>query len=110
MKWLNKLPGFQQTPYGFELRLLRLMPQILLAGTVVPALSSWLARFAFTEGSASEIERRVEIFDFVMLGVATFVWTAVLTVGLGCIIVWLMKGPAYVADGYGVSHSDKPKE
>jgi hypothetical protein len=110
MKWLNKLPGFQRTPYGFELRLLRLMPQILLAGTVLPALSSWLARLVFTEGSASEIERRVEIFDFVMVGVATFVWAAGFTVGLGCIIVWLMKGPAYVADGYEVSHSDKPKQ
>jgi len=32
-----------------------------------------------------------------------------LTVGIGCIIVWLMKGPAYVADGYEVSHNDKPK-
>jgi hypothetical protein len=40
MKWLNKLPGFQRTPYGLELRLLRLMPQILLAGTVFPVLSS----------------------------------------------------------------------
>ncbi len=25
------------------------------------------------------------------------------------IIVWLMKGPAYVADSYEVSHSDKPR-
>jgi hypothetical protein len=32
----------------------------------------------------------------------------VLTVVIGCVIVWLMKGPAYVADGYHVSHSDKP--
>ena len=110
MKWLNKLPGFQRTPYGFEVRLLRLMPHILLAGTVLPALSSWMARFAFTEGSASEIEHRVQVFDFFMLGVATFIWVAGLTVGIGCIIVWLMKGPAYIADGYEVSHSDKPKE
>ena len=45
-----------------------------------------------------------------MIGVAVFVWTAVLTVGIACIIIWLMKGPAYVADGYEVSHSDKPKQ
>ena len=32
MSWLNKLPGFQRTPYGFEWRLLRLLPHILLAG------------------------------------------------------------------------------
>ncbi len=110
MKWLNKLPGYQRTPYGFELRVLRLMPQILLASVVLPALSSWIARLTFTEGSASEIEQRVQIFDFVMLGVATFFLTAGLTVGIFCIIVWLMKGPAYVADGYEVSHSDKPRE
>jgi len=109
MKWLNKLPGFQQTPYGFEWRVLRLLPQIMLAGTVLPALGAWLARSLFIEGSASEIERHIQTFDFFMVGVAVFVWTAGLTVGIGCIIIWLMKGPAYVADGYEVSHSDEPK-
>jgi hypothetical protein len=27
-------------------------------------------------------------------------WTLVLTVAIGCVIVIVMKGPAYVADGY----------
>jgi hypothetical protein len=109
MDWLKKLPGFQRTPYGFEWRVLRMLPNVLLAGTVLPGLMAVLARFLFTQGSAAEIERHVQTFDFVMIGLAVFVWTAVLTVGIGCIIVWLMKGPAYVADGYNVSHSDKPK-
>ena len=109
MAWLNKLPGYQRTPYGFEWRLLKLLPHILLAGTVLPALFSWVARFVPTQGSTSEIERSLQTFDFFMVGVAMFVWTAGLTVGIGCVIVWLMKGPAYVADGYEVSHSDKPK-
>jgi len=52
MKWLNKLPGYQRTPYGFELRLLKLLPHILLAGIVLPALFSWVARFVLTQGSA----------------------------------------------------------
>jgi hypothetical protein len=38
-----------------------------------------------------------------------FLWTLVLTVTIGCVVVWLMKGPAYVADGLEVSHSDNPK-
>lgn len=109
MTWLNKLPGFQQTPYGFEWRVLRLLPQILLAGTVLPALGAWLARHVFVAGNASETERLLQTFDYVMVGIAVFVWTAVFTVGIGCIIVWLMKGPAYVADGYEVPHSDQPK-
>lgn len=109
MNWLTKLPGFQRTPYGFELRLLRLMPQVLLAGTVLPVLMAALTRVLLTQGSVAEIERQIQTFDFVMMGVVIFIWTAVLTVGIGCVIVWLMKGPAYIADAYEVPHSDKPK-
>ncbi len=109
MNWLTKLPGYERTPYGFELRLLRMMPTVLLAGTVLPALMAGAARYFFTQGSVAEIARHVQTFDYVMIGVAVFIWTAVLTVSIGCVIVWLMKGPAYVADGYDVSHSDKPK-
>jgi len=110
MNWFNKLPGFQRTPYGFEWRLLRLLPQILLAGTALPVMAAVLARFLLTTGSAAEIERHIQTFDFVMVGLVIFIWTAVLTVAIGCVIVWLMKGPAYVADGYEVPHSDKPKD
>jgi hypothetical protein len=45
----------------------------------------------------------------VMIGLVISIWSLVLTVTIGCVIVWLMKGPAYVADGYEVSHSDAPK-
>lgn len=109
MDWLRKLPGFQQTPYGFEWRLLRLMPTVCVAGTLLPALMSFTARFLMTTGSAAELARRIQLFDFVMIGLVIFIWTLVLTVTIGCVIVWLMKGPAYVADGYEVSHSDTPK-
>ena len=110
MNWLAKLPGFQRTPYGFELRLLRLLPNLLLAGTVLPVLMAVLGRVLITQGTQVEIERQIQTFDFVMTGVVIFVWTAVLTVAIGCVIVWLMKGPAYVADAYEVSHSDLPKK
>lgn len=110
MNWLKKLPGYQRTPYGFELRLLRMMPRVLLLGTLLPLLLSGLARLLYTQGTAAEIERRIQVFDFGMFGLVILVWTAVVTVSFGCVIVWLMKGPAYVADGYDVSHSDNPKQ
>lgn len=109
MNWLRKLPGFQQTPYGVEWRLLRLMPTVCVAGTALPGLMSVIARFAITKGSVAELARQIQLFDFVMIGVVIFIWTLALTVSIGCVIVWLMKGPAYVADGYEVSHSDAPK-
>lgn len=108
MNWLRKLPGFQRTPYGFEVRLLRMLPSVLLAGTVLPAGLAGLGRLLFNQGTVIEIEHQIQTFDFVMIGLAIFIWTTALTVAIGCVIVWLMKGPAYVADGYEVSHSDKP--
>lgn len=85
------------------------MPTVFVAGTLLPALMSVGARLFITEGSAAELVRRIQLFDFVMIGLVFFVWSLVLTVTIGCVIVWLMKGPAYVADGYDVSHSDVPK-
>ncbi len=109
MDWLTKLPGFQRTPYGFEWRLLRLMPTVWLAGTLLPALAAVAGRFFITGSTAAELSRHIQLFDYMMIGLVIFVWTAVLTVTIGCVIVWLMKGPAYVADGFEVSHSDQPK-
>lgn len=109
MNWLRKLPGYQRTPYGKEWRLLRLMPKVWLAGTVLPAVLAGLARFFITGGTAAELDRNIQLFDFLMIGLGIFIWTLVLVVTIGCIIVWLMKGPAYVADGFDVSHSDFPK-
>jgi hypothetical protein len=109
MNWLRKLPGFKQTPYGLEWRLLRLMPTVCIAGTLLPAVSAFVARFLITGSTEAELLRRIQLFDFLMIGLVIFIWTLVLTVVIGCVIVWLMKGPAYVADGYEVSHSDHPK-
>lgn len=109
MDWLRKLPGFKRTPYGFEWRLLRLMPTVCLAGTVLTAAMAFVARFLMTGSTPAELARHIQLFDFVMIGLVIFIWTLVLTVSIGCVIVWLMKGPAYVADGFEVSHSDAPK-
>lgn len=109
MNWLRKLPGYQRTPAGLELRLLRLMPTAWLAGTLLPALMALAARYLLTGGTAAELARNIQMFDYAMIGLVILIWTLVLTITIGCIIVWLMKGPAYVADGYEVSHSDKPR-
>ena len=109
MNWLRKLPGYQRTPAGLELRLLRLMPTVWLAGTLLPALMAFAARYLLTGSTAAALARNIQMFDYAMIGLVILIWTLVLTVTIGCIIVWLMKGPAYLADGYEVSHSDKPR-
>ena len=85
------------------------MPTVWLAGTLLPALMAFGARQLLTGTTAAELARNIQLFDYAMIGLVILIWTLVLTVTIGCIIVWLMKGPAYVADGYEVSHSDKPR-
>ena len=109
MNWLQKLPGFQRTHYGLEWRLLRWMPQAGMAALLLPALLAWAARHWMTGASSAELARNIAQFDYMMIGLAILLLTLVLTVSIGCVIVWLMKGPAYVADGLEVSHSDRPR-
>ena len=89
--------------------MLRLLPTAFLAGTLLPLLMAGLARWLITGRDAAELARHIELFDYVMIGLVLLIWTLLLTVAIGCVIVWLMKGPAYVADGLEVSLSDKPK-
>ena len=44
-----------------------------------------------------------------VIGAVIFHWSAVVTTAIGCVVVMVMKGPGYVADGMEVSHSDKPR-
>lgn len=110
MNWFQKLPGFQRTPYGLEWRILRLIPHAALAGTALPALVALAARYLIGGSTEAELARNLQRFDFMMIGLVIFIWTLVLTVAIGCAIVWLMKGPAYVADGLELSHSDTPRQ
>lgn len=100
MSALNRLPGFQRSPPGREWALWKRLPAILLLGTAVPiglALALWWA--APGQPSAAE-QRELLLWTYQLIGVVVLHWTLVLTVAIGCVIVMLMKGPAYVADAY----------
>jgi hypothetical protein len=73
---------------------------ILAVGTALPLLASAGAYVLDGLDSATQNARAVEQFFYVMLGVVMLHWTLVLTLAIGCVIVMLMKGPAYVADAY----------
>ncbi len=108
MKALQKLPGFQRTPYGLECRILRRLPLALMLSLLLPALVCVLARLLVPEAEAGavlsadalEAVRLRHLIDYLMIGLASLLWYLIAMLGTGCIIVWLMKGPAYVADGF----------
>jgi hypothetical protein len=100
MKWLNKLPGFTRSAPGLEWQIWRRLPWLLLAGTVLPLMAAALAHGWNRLDPSASGARAAEQFTYVMIGLVIFHWSLMLTLAIGCVIVMLMKGPAYVADAY----------
>jgi hypothetical protein len=108
MQWLNKLPNSVRSASGLEWALWRKLPLIFAVGTAVPVLLLGLLHLLAADGALVQ-PRNLQIIDYVVVGVVLFHWSAVATLAIGCAVVMLMKGPGYVADGFDVSHSDRPR-
>ncbi|HYN62156.1 MAG TPA: hypothetical protein VET87_21855 [Rubrivivax sp.] len=101
MNLFDEIPGFVRSAPGLEHLIWRRLPAILLWGTLLPLGLAGVNRAAapaVAESGASA--GALLLWDYTMFGVVVLHWTLVLTVALGCFIVRVMKGPAYVADAY----------
>ncbi len=101
MSRLNRLPGFQRSPHGLEWVIWKRLPAVLGWGSALPlALAGllWLLSPGQPAGAPQDGVSLLLIYQLV--GLVVLHWTLVLTVAIGCGIVMLMKGPAYVADPY----------
>ena len=98
MDWFRKLHDHKSPP-GLEMKIWRKLPLALLASFVIPAGLALGTRLSPPEGSAYEIARTTASVDIFAIAFLLTAVTAVITVGIGCIVVMIMKGPAYVADG-----------
>ena len=108
MQWLNKLPDSVRSATGWEWVLWRKLPLIFAAGTALPGVLLLLLHWLAADGALISAHH-LQIVDYVVLGVVLFHWAAVVTLAIGCLLVMLMKGPGYVADGFAVSHRDRPR-
>lgn len=106
--FFNRLPGFQQTPAGKERQVLRRLPQIWALGTLLLCLPSLVARLWWAGAPDYAVGASITTVDIYAVGVLVLHWTAVMTVGIGAVIVLIMKGPAYVADAYPMEGMDRP--
>ena len=98
----------RRSPPGLERIIWRKLPAACLGCIVIPLGLSLAMRLFPPDGTASEIAKATRTVDFFALGLGITAATAVFTVAIGCIIVMIMKGPAYVADGYELNAADKP--
>lgn len=110
MNWLKRLPGSRREARGFEWRLLRRLPMIWLAGTLLPALYALGARLAESGLGAAAAEKALQPTDILAIAAVLLHWSVVLTVSIGCVIVVVMKGHAYVADAYPLVERETPAE
>lgn len=108
MNWFSKLPGFTRSPPGLERSILRKLPRTLAAGTLIPLSCLAIAWYFPSPDVGQGIERYVADVAIAAVAVVVTVWTAVFTMAIGCLIVVVMKGPAYVADRYPLQDADEP--
>jgi hypothetical protein len=108
VKWLRKLPGSRREAPGLEWRILKKLPAALLLGTLVPLVMALSNRLLPPDGTAVEIAKHVKTVDIMAIATVATLWTAALTVAIGCVVVVVMKGPAYVADAYELEDSERP--
>lgn len=109
MNWLKKLSHSRRAASGLEWTLWRKLPLITVVGTLLP-LAGLALVYLLADSKPDPAEARwLQMLNYVVGGVIIFHWSMVATVAIGCLIVMVMKGPGYVADGYKVSHSDQPR-
>lgn len=108
MGMLHRLPGSRREVSGFEWTLFRKLPRIALLGTLLPALAALAMRWLPLEGTGEALEKQLQMADILAISVIVMHWTAVFTLAIGCIIVILMKGHAYVADSYALDDAERP--
>ena len=109
MNWFKHLPGFQRSPAGLEWALWKRLPRILLWGSLLPVAVGAAFHLMAGDQPSAEQTRSLLLFDYVVAGVVVLHWTLVLTLAIGCVIVMVMKGQAYVADAYELNDSDQPR-
>lgn len=100
MNWLNRLPGYQRSPAGLEWVIWQRLPRILLIGTAILGLLALACWWAVPSQLTGAAERELLLSCYRLLGLLILHWTLVLTVAIGCVVVMVMKGPAFVADAY----------
>jgi mannose/fructose/N-acetylgalactosamine-specific phosphotransferase system component IIC len=100
MNWFRKLPQFQRSPPGLEVDMFRALPQALLWGTALPLLAGFIVKATPVGIVLFKTERWSQVMIYQLIGFVLVYWTAVGTVGIGCILVKIMKGPAYIADDF----------
>lgn len=110
MNWFGKLPGYRRQPPGLERKILRKLPVTLLAGTLIPLFFTMGNRMFAPDLGPAEAAAHMVRGDILAIAIVFIVWMTLLTVAIGCLLVVIMKGPAYAADAYPLIDNEQPRQ
>lgn len=94
-------------PAGLERVILRKLPKFLLGGIFIPIFMIIFVRLMPLSDTTMDVAKYQISVDILAISLVFMVCSAAFTVTIGCVIVMLMKGPAYVADAYELEDSDE---
>jgi hypothetical protein len=103
MNWLKRLPPTRREPPGFEWFVLRSVPKLMVYGTSLFVIPFAILQYGIEPSSSSRL------WELYFIAGLIFFWTMLFTAALCAFIVYLVKGPAFVADAYYLEDSDLPK-
>jgi len=110
MSILKKLPGSRRYRHGLEWKILRNIPRAFFYSGLVIGIFTLVAHFMPPPvETADELNKYLEMVTILAIAILITVWTAIFTVAIGAVVVYLMKGPAYVWDRLDLVDSDKPR-
>lgn len=102
----KQLPGYPRPPPGLERQILRALPRLLWAGSLLLALPSLLVRLWLLEQPDLATGTLIVTTDIYVVSFVILHWTVLFTVGIAAFIFMVMKGPAYVADAYPLDEDE----
>jgi len=95
---------------GLEWWLLRRLPRIAQLGLAMFAAAWFMLPHLPWQGDPQRVDASVAQAGYALIGGLIFFFTMLLTVFIGCAIVFVMKGPAYTStDSFWLEDADKPQ-
>ncbi len=105
---MKKNPDSIRAPAGLEWRLFKKLPKLTALG-LLALLALWGAVHLWPfDADSHELVRHLRTFDYMLIGMAIFHISMVVTVAIGCVVVMIMKGPQYTSDSYPVQDAERP--
>jgi hypothetical protein len=105
---LNKLPGHVQTAAGWEWTIFKWLPAALVGGLGAIGLVAAVFHWFPSAGSVGQVDKLLSGVNILATAFAILHANIIFTVAIGCIVVMLMKEPAYLAYGFDLVDSDSP--